>query len=31
MLQDERYSVAENDKEDEKCIGSDNSYFCHGA
>ena len=31
MLPDDISSVAENDKEDEKYIVSDNSYIFHGA
>ena len=31
MLPDDICSVAENDKEDEKYIGSDNGYICHCA
>ena len=31
MLPDDICSVAENDKEDKKYIGSDNGYICHGA
>ena len=31
MLPDDICSVAENDKEDEKYIGSDNGYIYHGA
>ena len=31
MWLDNICSVAENDKEDEKYIGSDNGYICHGA
>ena len=31
MVPDDICSVAENDKEDEKYIVSDNSYICHGA
>ena len=31
MVPDDICLVAENDKEDEKYIGSDNGYICHGA